>query len=74
MTTNPIVAALMVLTALRSAPGSRSALELSTTTGLPHDEVTASLWASERAGLVAKCPDSRRGYPSKYRLTEAGMW
>ncbi|MBP2523715.1 hypothetical protein [Rhodococcus sp. PvP104] len=72
--TNSIVAALMILTALRSAPGSRSALELSGSTGLPHDETMTALWASERAGLVAKCPDSRRGYPGRYRLTEAGMW
>lgn len=72
--TNPIVAALMILTALRSAPGSRSALELCGSTGLPHDETMTALWASERAGLVAKCPDSRRGYPGRYRLTEAGMW
>lgn len=70
MSKNPVAEALRVIVALKAAPGALSAHELAERTRLPLSVVFDALQASEKAGLVARAPDARRGFATRWRTTE----
>ncbi|MFE5646046.1 MULTISPECIES: hypothetical protein [unclassified Rhodococcus (in: high G+C Gram-positive bacteria)] len=73
MTRSPVAEALRVIVALKAAPGALTASELASRTKLPLPVVLDALAASEAAELVARVPDSRRGFASRWRTTES-VW
>lgn len=74
MTRSPVAEALRVIVALKAAaPGALTASELASRTQLPLPIVLDALAASEAAELVARAPDSRRGFASRWRTTES-VW
>ena len=74
MTRSPVAEALRVIVALiKAAPGALTASELASRTQLSLPIVLDALAASEAAELVARVPDSRRGFASRWRTTES-VW
>lgn len=62
--------ALRVVLMLRAAPGALSASELADRTRLPLATVLDALSVAQAGGIVARVPDARTGYPSRWRITE----
>lgn len=62
--------ALKVVLMLKAAPGALTAAELAARTGLPFATVLEALSVAQVGGFVARVPDARKGFPSRWRATE----